>query len=50
MQCFLPSQLAAAITSSARVSIGLSSWTHELENFTDYTENDIQYIRVLILQ
>lgn len=42
MQHFVPSKLAAAILSVARNHVGLSSWTEQLENLTEYTKGDIQ--------
>ncbi|GJQ74432.1 hypothetical protein Trydic_g21302 [Trypoxylus dichotomus] len=50
MQCFAPSKLGAAVLSSARLSIGLSSWTVELQNLTGYTDNDLRDIRNILLQ
>lgn len=50
MQCFAPSKLAAAVLSAARISIGLNSWTVELQNLTEYTDDDLKDIRDILLQ
>ncbi|CAH1114417.1 unnamed protein product [Psylliodes chrysocephalus] len=41
MQCYPPSKLAAAIIAVSRMDIGLSCWTEQLQNMTDYKREDI---------
>ncbi|XP_028152322.1 cyclin-J [Diabrotica virgifera virgifera] len=42
MQCYKPSKLAAGIIAVSRLDIGLSCWTEQLENITDYKREDIE--------
>lgn len=42
MQRFVPSKLGAAVLSVARNHVGLSNWSEQLENLTEYTNEDIQ--------
>ncbi|XP_023012765.1 cyclin J isoform X2 [Leptinotarsa decemlineata] len=42
MQCYPPSKLAAAIIAASRMDMGLSGWTEELQNLTDYKMEDVQ--------
>lgn len=42
MQCYPPSKLAAAIIGASRLTVGLSGWTEQLANLTDYSKEDLQ--------
>ncbi|XP_056630102.1 cyclin-J isoform X2 [Diorhabda carinulata] len=42
MQCYPPSKLAAGIIAVSRLDIGLSCWTEQLENITDYKREEIE--------
>ncbi|KAJ8965622.1 hypothetical protein NQ314_004014, partial [Rhamnusium bicolor] len=50
MQCYTPSKLAAAIIAASRLEVGLSSWTKQLENLTDYNKEDIQEPLILMIK
>nr|CAH7721940.1 unnamed protein product [Callosobruchus chinensis] len=48
MQCYPPSQLAAAIIAASRLQVGLASWSDELEEMTHYTKEDIESLATLL--
>lgn len=41
MQNYKPSMLAAAVTAASRLDAKLSFWTKQLENMTEYTEQEL---------
>ncbi|VEN55838.1 unnamed protein product [Callosobruchus maculatus] len=48
MQCYPPSQLAAAIIAASRLQVGLECWTDELEDMTHYTKENIESLATLL--
>ncbi|CAH1381194.1 unnamed protein product [Tenebrio molitor] len=50
MQCYKPSVLAAAVIAASRLDIGLSLWTQQLENLTEYTEEDLRDVAQILLK
>nr|CAI5846856.1 unnamed protein product [Callosobruchus analis] len=48
MQCYPPSQLAAAIIAASRLEVGLACWTDELEDMTHYIKEDIESLATLL--
>ena len=50
MQYYSPSLLASGIISAARLRIGLSTWTKQLELLTGYSEENVIEVKDALLQ